>query len=474
MRLAFAALLASVVAAAPAQTWEKHVAPGLVYRMEVDLSVPRVIHALRHSLRAEDIRSLPELAQSRVYANDATKGRETVGELVRRTGAIAGINADFFPFTGNPLGLMVREGELISRPGLPRSVFGWGRNGAGSAVATFAATIVPQGGVEIPLDGFNEAAGENMLCLNNEVAGLALAKGSNLHVVVRLNGGRFSARSKVEGEVLYVIPDSESVPIQNGNAIITATGNRVALVRGLQSGQRVAFQFDTNGLDWNRIDNAVGGGPALLRNGSIAVDWSPQGFQASFANSRHPRTAVGRTAGGDVWWVAVDGRQKMSPGVTLDELARLMLRLGCVDAINLDGGGSTALNLLGTTLNRPSDGSERKVANAVLFFGPKPQPLDQPLMIRFPEKLMEGEQTSLAVVDSTGARVPNAEIFWAASGGAWVDQGGTLRTLSPGGVTVTASVRGRNLSAYVPIEQLPPPPRNTTNPSRRGTGRGGK
>ena len=65
------------------------------------------------------------------------------------------------------------------------------------------------------------------------------------------------------------------------------------------------------------------------------------------------------------FWVEVDGRQKESIGMTLNELAGFMVELGCEDAMNLDGGGSATIWFDGSVRNKPCDGSERPVANSL-------------------------------------------------------------------------------------------------------------
>ena len=85
----------------------------------------------------------------------------------------------------------------------------------------------------------------------------------------------------------------------------------------------------------------------------------------------HPRTAVGIDRDTNtVFLTVIDGRQSFSRGYTMVELANLMLEWGCEDALNLDGGGSSAMAGLlpdGTlgVLNSPSDGSERKVPDGL-------------------------------------------------------------------------------------------------------------
>src|SRR5690606_4566926 len=83
--------------------------------------------------------------------------------------------------------------------------------------------------------------------------------------------------------------------------------------------------------------------------------------------ARGPRSAIGYDRAGQIWFLAADGRApEYSVGLTLTELAAEMQKLGCIEAICLDGGGSTALVINGILVNRPSDGSERRVPNALI------------------------------------------------------------------------------------------------------------
>ena len=123
---------------------------------------------------------------------------------------------------------------------------------------------------------------------------------------------------------------------------------------------------------WHPME-AVGGRPVLARDSAVVPQVDTEGA-ASFATSRHPRTAAGIASDGRrLLLVTVDGRQRpYSDGMTLRELANLMLALGARDAINLDGGGSTAMVVKSprtralTVVNKPSDpAGERAVGNAL-------------------------------------------------------------------------------------------------------------
>jgi exopolysaccharide biosynthesis protein len=106
------------------------------------------------------------------------------------------------------------------------------------------------------------------------------------------------------------------------------------------------------------VKTAIAGGPALVEAGTIP-GWKPP-------QPRHPRTALGWNDA-HLFLVVVDGRQPaLSVGMTMPELAELMQRLGCRDALNLDGGGSSTFWLDGKLVNSPSDGWERAVANGLV------------------------------------------------------------------------------------------------------------
>ena len=112
----------------------------------------------------------------------------------------------------------------------------------------------------------------------------------------------------------------------------------------------------------------------LVRDGAIAARLDSVG-RSGFATSRHPRTAAGISRDASrLFLVTVDGRQApYSDGMTLEELATLMRALGSHEAVNLDGGGSTAMVVADSdtsyrVVNRPSDrGGERAVGNAAAF-----------------------------------------------------------------------------------------------------------
>ncbi len=126
------------------------------------------------------------------------------------------------------------------------------------------------------------------------------------------------------------------------------------------------MEFPVGGQVWD-VQEAIGGGPVLVTDGKINLTDKQEGFGISHVTTRHPRTAVGsyvRDNRPHLILLVVDGRQKMhSMGMSLNELAATMRDLGCSEALNLDGGGSTTLVVKNQVVNKPSGGIERAVTS---------------------------------------------------------------------------------------------------------------
>lgn len=106
-----------------------------------------------------------------------------------------------------------------------------------------------------------------------------------------------------------------------------------------------------------KMQTAVGGGPVLVQYGEIAI---ANDFEMKFAgkaiDDKHPRSAIGYTADSKLVILAIEGRRPgIAEGATLKETAQLLIELGCIEAINLDGGGSSCLLINGKQTITPSD-----------------------------------------------------------------------------------------------------------------------
>ena len=434
------------------QVWEKPIAPGLVYREEIQQDPPRMIHALKMVTSNPVTSIVPELTGKTVFDTKGD-GRTTITQLVKDTNALAAINADFFPFTGDPLGLMVREGQFLSLPNPKRAAFAWGPNSSVFGFAKFSGSVVTESGATFDINGFNEECPDNRIALNSPEAGLSKVKGPCVTVILKVDGTRLVPTTQVGATVVATTNDGANMPLKAGQFTLVAQGTKMNVLSGMKPGQRLTIKLATNGFDWEKVENAVSGGPMLVRNGEISIDADSEGFNRDFIEGRHPRTAIGRTAEGDLVFVAIDGRQKMSVGATLEEEAQILRNMGCRDALNLDGGGSTCMNVFGLDMNRPSDKTgERPVANGIVFYGPKLLVAEQRLKIVVPPSISATGIGQAKVVDKNSKEVANIEIFWSLQGPAWIDQGGQMTGLEVGTATVMAYVRGVTISAKVVIK----------------------
>ncbi|MES3021236.1 MAG: phosphodiester glycosidase family protein [Pseudomonadota bacterium] len=125
----------------------------------------------------------------------------------------------------------------------------------------------------------------------------------------------------------------------------------------------------SGGVRWNP-ETAIGGGPMLVSRGVKQVTAKQEMFDAESGvgvAQAAPRTAVAKLKGGAMLFIVVDGRSSHSRGVTLDELADMLVSLGALEAVNLDGGGSSAMVVNGVVVNRPSDAAGMRKVRSVLM-----------------------------------------------------------------------------------------------------------
>lgn len=184
-----------------------------------------------------------------------------------------------------------------------------------------------------------------------------------------INGDFFTARKTedVEGAKSGFVAGKWSKVIgpavTDGFLWAPASETRAALLLDAKKRPRIAMTKDVP----SDAHQVIAGSNILVSEGKIVVE-----RESSFSKTRHPRTAIGIAGDGTLVLVVVDGRQAgVAVGMSLTELAELMRGLGCRDALNLDGGGSTEMVMRDSqsgelrVLNRPSDGRERAVANVL-------------------------------------------------------------------------------------------------------------
>lgn len=128
--------------------------------------------------------------------------------------------------------------------------------------------------------------------------------------------------------------------------------------------------YDLKDIDWKwwKMRTAVGGGPVLIHDGRIRITTREEQLFPDSKNDYHPRTAMGYTREGQLIILAIQGRTPgVAAGATLEQEARILANLGCYEALNLDGGGSSCLLVNGKETIRPSDKEGERPLPAVFL-----------------------------------------------------------------------------------------------------------
>jgi len=327
-----------------------------------------------------------------VLSNGVVPGRETVTSMALRARAVAAVNGGFFGsrgvFDGDPIGALAVGGRLVSEPVARRAALVLpavaSRTPAAVAGLRFAGSV-RIGRRRRLLDGVNRARGLIPSCggrggdLPAERPGAATVCSDPSELVML--SPDFGTRTRTPNEgggveaivrrgVVARVRRAGNSPIPPDGYVLTGSGDAASFLRDAAfPGASVALGLDLRAgrrlLVPGSYGAIVGGGPRLLRAGRIRIPGPAEGFSAGFA-ARNPRTLAGIAGDGDVLLVTVDGRQRRSVGVTLVEAARLMRSLGARDALNLDGGGSTAMAVGSRLANTPSEGVQRPAADAIV------------------------------------------------------------------------------------------------------------
>ena len=363
-----------------------------------------ILHIDRH---ATGVRVQVGQALDVISYGGTAQGRETMSHMAARTGPIAAINGDFFPFNGDPTSLEIRDGELMSEPIGYRVAVGLTRDTALMQILTSHSAIQTADNTEILLNGINHLPHEAETVLLTSAYAPA-AKPKQPSTVITVTGVTLPLHVSRDltgniDSVSTLLTDQPLPPCPKDGVLIVGSGSASApLSAHCTVGDSVHLRYDLLAVSsppadnggaapevpppiWQDVEQAIGGGPWLVRDGKIFVDGDAERLSATdFVNARHARSAIGVCTDGSLLLVAVDGRKATSRGVTLPEMAAILKRLGAQQAINLDGGGSTTMVVAGSVVNSPSDGKERPVANGLLVFANAPKTNAIPSLSRSP------------------------------------------------------------------------------------------
>lgn len=283
--------------------------------------------------------------------------RATVTSLANQAGALAAINGTYFAADGHPLGLLLIDGKLLTYPWAGRTALGLtGERKVLIDNVKLMKEIILSDGQKIEADGMDSNRMNNQMVIYTKARGMTTKTNS------------FGWELAVVDNQIIASGCGDLV-IPSGGYVISAHGEKKKLLENLQVGDQlqVKIVLTPNWLD-EGVKHIISGGPRLVKAGSVFLTSKEELFRPDITVGKAPRSALGVTADGKLLLVAVTGRQaSYSVGLTLQELAQLMVKLGAVDAMNLDGGGSTSLLVEGKMVTLPSDGQERPVSNALVI-----------------------------------------------------------------------------------------------------------
>ena len=306
-----------------------------------------------------------------VKALDNGVGRESVLSINTRYGAVASINGGFFTiggiFDGKACGTL-KIHDWYALPVKPRGCIGWSLQNQSPKMDRLLVSINASYNLnQFSVDGLNRPrkAGEVILfapCFHRTT--LTYPDGEEVVVVNGVIEAINRGGSTKIPENGYVLSIQETHPLFNtfqlGAPLIFST-------------QITPLTGATSSDEWESLSYIVGGTPLLLHHSARIIDFESELTLPSFLSNKHARTAVGILPSGHWIFVVVD-KTGLFDGMTMYELADLMARLGCVHALNLDGGGSSTMVCEGVIKNSPHGDEDegagqntvRRVSDAII------------------------------------------------------------------------------------------------------------
>jgi exopolysaccharide biosynthesis protein len=364
---------ASKTTAPASEPKSEFLAPGIEHlqvtrglKSDKDATGPWFINILRIDLSKARLRL--------VHAMDEAVGLETVSSLAARHGALAAVNSGYFRTTGtyrgDSVGIEVLDGKILSESNNARAALGLiEKSGIQELIfghVKFDGQIVAGQKMIKSINGLNRPRADNeLIVFTPEFHRTTLTDPNGLELIVR------------RGRVVESRDQKGSSLIPSDGFVISASGTpREWALKNLRIGARVRLNLNLSPVEtsqanaWLRATSIVGGGPQLIKDGRVEITNAAEKILPSFVSDVHPRTAIAKLKSGEILLVTVDGRQPgHSMGMSLTMLADLLIEFGAVEAINLDGGGSTAMVIRNKLVNKPSDATgERPVSDAILVY----------------------------------------------------------------------------------------------------------
>lgn len=294
----------------------------------------------------------PNLIIKPQLAGEKLNSRATIRTIANKNGAIIALNAGYFkPQTGVPLGSLMVDNKTITGPIYNRVGIGIAQNENGTSFSMGRIDLdieIKNKFTSIKVDNINQP---RMLSTYSLIYTKEWGKMSP-------PPPKYGAIAVVEDGAVVNISQS-AVEIPENGFVLSAPANIVNKLFA-QKKLELAINYPEEFTNANHI---AGGGPYLIKEGQIYIDIKEQKLNA--IGGKNPRSAIGYTQEGVLILIAADGREESSVGMTLGQLADYMKGLGCYNAMNFDGGGSSVMYVNGKIANSPPTREGIAISNAL-------------------------------------------------------------------------------------------------------------
>lgn len=436
------------------QTTE-YISRGVAFEESFRVTDTGLLHVFTLRLPAND----PNILLAPASSQNAPGLKEPASRLLGDTGAIAGVNGDFFGLAGThsmPAGLQINTNGVLSVPHNHNFYY-----------QRFSSFMLAADGnyfmdyVNATVRFFNNGAENIELGSMNKVADLAAPSvlTSDFMPDTSSIDERISDSVKIvvrNDTIVHISQRGETVSVpQDGYVIIMSGALANSVLYRFAPGQTAHLYMSANIDIWN-LESAISGGARILLHGNVM----PGG---GVAGGVHPRTAIGLTAcRTEIILMVVDGRSH-SVGVSHSQLAHLMLEAGAYNAMHLDGGGSTQMMVQRpgesslSIVNHPSGGFERRIINALGVYTLAPVGPLHSLVIDLPDTVIMNvaEQITVVGLDEymRPIDIPQSLVHVSSSPGGFVSQSNFI-AYTPGWIAVTAYHAGMFVQKQIYATEL--------------------
>ena len=289
----------------------------------------------------------PSVSLDIVLAHNNTSKKETVYQMAKRVGAVAAINGSFFHSKysiNSPVGIVMSNGVVLSDSGHRRTSIGIAKNNRVIIGIPKIENFVqmPEIGISMKLSGINQMRRRNNTILyTNYFGARTKTKGSGREILVN-----------EYGTIIDYKMNNSIIPKRGFVISIAGAGSDIADKYPIGT---LAYMESIKVSPWDNVDTILTGSPQLIKHGKVYNTYYQENLQKSLIYPA-TRTAVGITHNNKLLMLTVTGK------LTFTKLAKIMKRLGAIDALALDGGSSTSMYLNGKKLVT----CQRPVTNALV------------------------------------------------------------------------------------------------------------